>query len=63
MRRHYTNYFRGFPNIKTFRARLVTENELEPLLEVLTDIEKTYDGLDIIQGVEKPESVVYGCDG
>ncbi len=63
MRRHYTNYFRGFPNIKTFRARLVTENELEPLLEVLTDIEKNYDGLDIIQGVEKPESVVYGCDG
>lgn len=63
MRRHYTNYFRGFPNIKAFRARLVTENELEPLLEVLTDIEKTYDGLDIIQGVEKPESVVYGCDG
>lgn len=63
MRRHYTNYFRGFPNIKTFRARLVTENELEPLLEVLTDIEKTYDGLDIIQGVEKPESVVYGCNG
>lgn len=63
MRRHYTNYFRGFPNIKAFRARLVTENELDPLLEVLTDIEKTYDGLHIIQGVEKPESVVYGCDG
>ena len=63
MRRHYTNYFRGFPNIKAFRARLVTENELEPLLEVLNEIEKTYYGLDLIQGSEKPEPVVYGCDG
>lgn len=63
MRRHYTNYFRGFPNIKVFRARLVTENELEPLLEVLQDIETNYDGLEIGQGVEKPEAIVYGCDG
>ncbi|MBP6397229.1 MAG: tRNA dihydrouridine synthase DusB [Saprospiraceae bacterium] len=63
MRRHYTNYFRGFPNIKPFRARLVTENDLEPLLEVLNEIEKTYDGLEITQSSEKPEQLVYGCDG
>lgn len=25
MRRHYTNYFRGYAGIKAFRARLVTE--------------------------------------
>lgn len=62
MRRHYTNYFRGFPNIKAFRARLVTENELEPLLEVLKDIENTYNGLEILPGEEKQEPVVYGCD-
>ena len=63
MRRHYTNYFRGFPNIKPFRARLVTENDLEPLLEVLNEIEKTYYGLEITQSSEKPEQLVYGCDG
>jgi hypothetical protein len=47
MRRHYTNYFRGFPNIKPYRTKLVLENELEPLLEVLNDIAKEYDGLNI----------------
>jgi nifR3 family TIM-barrel protein len=44
MRRHYTNYLRGLPNIKEFRLKLVTLNEVEALDEVLDTIEKTYDG-------------------
>jgi tRNA-dihydrouridine synthase B len=47
MRRHYTNYFRGFPNIKPFRSKLVTENEMESLLETLIAIEAEYQGLII----------------
>jgi hypothetical protein len=47
MRRHYTNYFRGFPNVKPYRTKLVSENNTELLLETLTAIEKEYDGLDV----------------
>ncbi|MBK8700329.1 MAG: tRNA dihydrouridine synthase DusB [Saprospiraceae bacterium] len=47
MRRHYTNYFRGFPNIKPFRAQLVTCNELEGILRILGEIEAVYAGMDI----------------
>lgn len=42
MRRHYTNYLRGLPNIKEFRQKLVTLNEVAALDEVLDTIEKEY---------------------
>ncbi len=42
MRRHYTNYFRGFPGIKAFRQRLVTEMEPEVLEGVLQEIQVHY---------------------
>jgi tRNA-dihydrouridine synthase B len=44
MRRHYTNYFKGLPDIKLFRSRLVTEEHLEELLGVLEELERFYDG-------------------
>lgn len=44
MRRHYTNYFRGFPHIKPYRTKLVTEHNPELLFEVLDEIEKRYEG-------------------
>jgi tRNA-dihydrouridine synthase len=38
MRRHYTNYFRGLPNFKPYRMRLVqTENPLE-VYEILEEV-------------------------
>jgi nifR3 family TIM-barrel protein len=45
MRRHYTNYFRGIPNIKEFRKELVTLRNVEQILEVLDKIETTYSGM------------------
>lgn len=42
MRRHYTNYFRGLPNIKDFRSRLVTEEEPTVLFEILERLEAHY---------------------
>ncbi|MDR0793784.1 MAG: tRNA dihydrouridine synthase DusB [Chitinophagaceae bacterium] len=44
MRRHYTNYLKGFPHIKEFRNRLVTLKSLEEILEVLYEIQIRYDG-------------------
>jgi hypothetical protein len=42
MRRHYTNYFRGFPGIKAFRQRLVTEMEPGALEGILQEIQVHY---------------------
>ena len=42
MRRHYTNYFRGYPHIKPYRQKLVTEHDPSILLEVLDQIEERY---------------------
>lgn len=45
MRRHYTNYFRGYPGIKPFRARLVTEDEPAVLFGILDEIEEAFNEL------------------
>ena len=41
-RQHYTNYFRGLPNIKPFRMRLVTLNDAPSVFKVLDEIEAHY---------------------
>ena len=42
MRRHYTNYFRGYPNFKPYRTRLVETMELEELYGVLEEVMEEY---------------------
>ena len=42
MRRHYTNYFRGFPNIKPLRMTLVTTLEPQELFDTLDFIAERY---------------------
>ena len=46
MRRHYTNYFRGIPNIKDYRKELVTLREKDAIMEVLQNIENNYRGFE-----------------
>lgn len=41
-RRHYANYFRGFPNIKPYRTRLVTTEEPEELFLILNEVQEVY---------------------
>jgi tRNA-dihydrouridine synthase B len=41
-RQHYTNYFKGLPNVKPFRAQLVTLDGLDDLLGVLSQMEIAY---------------------
>ncbi len=48
MRRHYTNYFRGYRGIKDFRKLLVTLNEPAAIFEVLDEIEEHYAELMIL---------------
>lgn len=42
MRRHYTNYFRGFHGFKPFRTRLVESNSHSDVLVILDEVEATY---------------------
>lgn len=42
MRRHYTNYFKGLPGIKTFRQKLVTEYDPTTLMGILDDLREHY---------------------
>lgn len=41
-RRHYTNYFKGIPNFKPFRQRLVTEDHSADVFVVLDEIEELF---------------------
>ncbi len=42
MRRHYTSYFRGYPGIKEFRKKLVTEDVPAAIFDTLREIETQY---------------------
>ena len=48
MRRHYTNYFKGIPNFKEHRLKLVTLETAEGLFTVLDEIEEVYAGFQFI---------------
>ena len=51
MRRHYANYLKGLPNIKEYRAKLVTLKEMEAIEEVLSDIIVQYQGFEFQKSV------------
>ncbi len=42
MRRHYSNYFRGIPNFKPVRTRLVESLSLEEIYSILDEVERHY---------------------
>lgn len=44
MRRHYTNYLKGFPHIKEFRNQLVQKQTVEEIEEVLQRVRQRYTG-------------------
>jgi tRNA-dihydrouridine synthase B len=46
MRRHYSNYLKGLPNIKEYRYKLVTLNTIEEIEPVLDDIQQHYSGFE-----------------
>lgn len=46
MRRHYTNYLKGLPNIKEFRLRLVSEKNGAEVEQILDEISLYYAGYD-----------------
>ena len=48
MRRHYANYFKGIPNFKPYRLKLVTLDTLEEIMEVLNEISAEYHDYEFV---------------
>ncbi len=44
MRRHYTNYLKGFPHVKDFRNQLVQLKTVEEIEAVLLEVQRRYSG-------------------
>ena len=42
MRRHYSNYFKGIPNFKPLRIRLVSSDDLQEIYDILEEIETVW---------------------
>ncbi|HSJ67411.1 MAG TPA: tRNA dihydrouridine synthase DusB [Anditalea sp.] len=42
MRRHYTNYFRGMPNFKSYRTQMVTTESYEEVRAILDQVGEVY---------------------
>lgn len=47
MRRHYTNYFKGTPDFKPFRTRLVEANTVEEVLQILDEVVEVYGSVSV----------------
>src|SRR6476659_1924257 len=61
MRRHYTNYLKGLPNIKEFRLKLVTVRSVEEIDEVLNEIINVYSGYQFERRRVDMEAMAYSC--
>jgi tRNA-dihydrouridine synthase B len=44
MRRHYSNYFKGLPNFKDYRMRLVYSLDFQEISSILDEVSLAYDG-------------------
>jgi nifR3 family TIM-barrel protein len=62
MRRHYSNYLRGLPNVKEFRLKLVTISEVEEIDEVLDEIVKAYHGYQFEPRKMDMDAMAYLCE-
>jgi len=61
MRRHYTNYLKGLPNIKEYRLKLVTVKSVEEIDEVLKEIIRVYSGYRFERRKIDMEAMAYSC--
>ncbi|MEM7654722.1 MAG: tRNA dihydrouridine synthase DusB [Bacteroidota bacterium] len=52
MRRHYSAYFKGIPNFKPLRMRMVTSESLNEIYEILQFVEEEY-------AADEPDRTVY----
>ena len=61
MRRHYTNYLKGLPNIKEFRLKLVTISDVHQIDEILSEIISCYEGYEFAPRKIDMDAMAYSC--
>jgi nifR3 family TIM-barrel protein len=61
MRRHYTNYLKGLPNIREYRSKLVTAKTLPEIDELLEEIIRVYDGFAFEPRKVEMDAMAYSC--
>jgi nifR3 family TIM-barrel protein len=61
MRRHYTNYLKGLPNIREYRTKLVTANSGEEIDRLLAEIEQVYQGYQFERRKIDMDAMAYSC--
>lgn len=47
MRRHYTNYFKGFENFKNYRTTLVSIEDVDEIVNTLEEVRSTYSNVEL----------------
>lgn len=47
-RRHYTNYFKGLPNFKEFRSRMVSSENPEFIFATFNEVLERYSGMELV---------------
>jgi nifR3 family TIM-barrel protein len=57
MRRHYTNYFRGLPNIKHYRSQLVGTMSPDEIFDILNRITSEYTGYEFGEATYEMEEI------
>lgn len=55
MRRHYANYFKGLPNFKDYRMKLVQSLDYQEIIETLNEVERVFDGYLLERIISKIE--------
>ena len=43
MKRHYSNYFKGIPDFKNYRMKIVTSNDINEILDTLDEVTLRFD--------------------
>jgi nifR3 family TIM-barrel protein len=61
MRRHYTNYLKGLPNVKEYRLKLVTLRSVGEIDVVLNEIISVYSGYHFERRKIDMEAMAYTC--
>jgi tRNA-dihydrouridine synthase B len=48
MRKHYSNYFKGMPNFKDYRMRMVTNDSFSEILGIFEEVLDAYSGAEVV---------------
>ncbi|MDP3443203.1 MAG: hypothetical protein Q8T08_10135, partial [Ignavibacteria bacterium] len=56
MRKHWGEYFKGFPNFKPFRIRMMQTDQFDEMDTIMKEIAELYDGVSPIVQQEEAAS-------